>query len=130
MLNQINLMGRICSEPELRYTDNQTSVLSFSVACERDFSAGDGKRPVDFIDCVAWRSTAEFISKYFAKGALICVDGRLQVRDWTDKEGNKRRKSEVVVDKAYFCGSNNSRKDDISAEGFEELGEDCGELPF
>lgn len=104
MLNHIDLMGRMTRDPELRQTPAGTSVCSFSLACERDFSSNDGQRGTDFIDCVAWRGTGEFISRNFGKGAMICVTGRLQIRDWTDKDGNKRRSAEVIVGNAYFTG--------------------------
>ena len=103
MLNHITIMGRLTRDPELRYTQNQTPVASFSVACERDFGSRDGgEKQTDFIDCVAWRKTAEFVSKYFHKGSMAVVSGRLQIRDWTDRDGNKRRSAEVVVDNIYF----------------------------
>ncbi len=91
MLNKIILMGRLTRDPELRRTQSGTAVASFTLAVERDFKTQDGQRETDFIDIVAWRSTAEFVSKYFTKGRMAVVDGRLQVRDWTDRDGNKRR---------------------------------------
>ena len=97
MLNHITLMGRLTRDPELRYTQSQTPVASFTLACDRDFGGRDGsERQTDFIDCVAWRQTAEFVSKYFSKGRLAAVDGRLQIREWTDKDGNKRRSAEIA----------------------------------
>lgn len=104
MLNHCAFMGRMTRDPELRQTPAGTSVCSFSLAVERDFSSNDGQRGVDFIDCVAWRGTGEFVSRHFSKGAMICVSGRLQIRDWTDKDGNKRRSAEINVDNAYFTG--------------------------
>ena len=101
MLNHIVLMGRLTRDPELRYTQSQTPVASFSLAVDRDFGRGDEKQ-TDFIDCVAWRQTGEFVSKYFQKGSMAVVSGRLQIRDWTDRDGNKRRSAEVVVDNVYF----------------------------
>lgn len=101
MLNHIVLMGRLTRDPELRYTQNQTPVASFSLAVDRDFGRGEEKQ-TDFIDCVAWRQTGEFVSKYFQKGSMAVVSGRLQIRDWTDRDGNKRRSAEVVVDNVYF----------------------------
>ena len=101
MLNHIVLMGRLTRDPELRYTQSQTPVASFSLAVDRDFGRGEEKQ-TDFIDCVAWRQTGEFVSKYFQKGSLAVVSGRLQIRDWTDRDGNKRRSAEVVVDNVYF----------------------------
>ena len=103
MLNHIVLMGRLTRDPELRYTQSQIPVASFSLAVERDFGNRDGgDRQTDFIDIVAWRSTAEFVSKYFTKGSMAAVSGRLQIRDWTDRDGNKRRSAEVVADNVYF----------------------------
>lgn len=101
MLNHIVLMGRLTRDPELRYTQSQTPVASFSLAVDRDFGRGEEKQ-TDFIDCVAWRQTGEFVSKYFQKGSMAVVSGRLQIRDWTDRDGNKRRSAEVVVDNVYF----------------------------
>ena len=109
MLNHITLQGRLTRDPELRYTQSQMPVVSFSLAVERDFGSRE-ERQTDFIDCVAWRNTAEFVSKYFQKGSMAIVSGRLQIRDWTDREGGKRRSAEVVVDNIYFGGSKNSRE--------------------
>ena len=109
MLNHITLMGRLTRDPELRYTSSGTPVASFSLAVDRDFAPKDGgEKQTDFIDCVAWRQTGEFASKYFQKGSMAAVKGRLQIRDWQDKEGNKRRSAEVVVDNIYFCGKKES----------------------
>jgi len=106
MLNHITLMGRLVRDPELRRTGTGVAVASFRIAVDRDFAPKDGgERKADFIDCVAWRQTGEFISKYFAKGRMIVVDGRLEMRDWTDKDGNKRTSAEVVVSNAYFGDS-------------------------
>lgn len=110
MLNHIVIMGRLVRDPELRRTGSGVAVASFRVAVDRDFVPKDGgERKADFIDCVAWRQTGEFISKYFAKGRMIIVDGRLEMRDWTDKEGNKRTSAEIVVANAYF---GDSKRDD------------------
>lgn len=110
MLNHIDLLGRMTRDPELRRTGSGTAVASFTVAVDRDFAPKDGgERGTDFIDCVAWRSTGEFISKYFQKGSMIAVSGRLQIRSWTDKDGNKRRTAEVNVENAYFSGSKSSK---------------------
>jgi len=147
MLNHIVLMGRLTRDPELRRTQSGIAVTSFSLAVDRDFQNRDtGEKQTDFIDIVAWRSTAEFVSKYFTKGRMAVVSGRLQLRDWTDKEGNKRRSAEVVADNVYF---GDSKRDGaapntgssygtsygsgydapaISAD-FSEA-EDDGELPF
>ena len=103
MLNHITIMGRLTRDPELRRTGSGVAVASFTVAVDRDFSGRDGgERETDFIDCVAWRQTGEFVSKYFTKGSMIVVSGRLQIRPWTDKDGNKRRTAEVVADNVYF----------------------------
>ena len=103
MLNHITIMGRLTREPELRRTGSGIAVASFTVAVDRDFGGRDGgEKETDFIDCVAWRQTGEFVSKYFTKGRMIVVSGRLQIRSWTDKDGNKRRTAEVVADNCYF----------------------------
>ena len=106
MLNHIVIMGRLTRDPELRRTGSGTAVASFSLAVDRDFGGRDGgERETDFIDCVAWRHTGEFVSKYFTKGRMAVVSGRLQIRSWTDKDGNKRRSAEVVADNVYFGDS-------------------------
>ena len=106
MLNHITIMGRLVRDPELRRTGSGVAVASFSLAVDRDFSPRDGgERETDFIDCVAWRQTGEFVSKYFTKGRMAVVSGRLQIRGWTDKDGNKRRSAEVVADNVYFGDS-------------------------
>ena len=106
MLNHIVLMGRLTRDPELRRTGSGVAVASFAIAVDRDFSGKDsGEKETDFIECVAWRQTGEFVSKYFTKGRMIVVSGRLQVRSWTDKDGNKRRTAEVVADNCYFGDS-------------------------
>ena len=133
MLNKIFLMGRLTRDPELRRTGSGTAVASFSLAVDRDFKSQSGEKETDFIDIVAWRNTAEFVSKYFTKGRMAVVEGRLQIRDWTDKEGNKRRSSEVVADSIYF---GDSKKDTaMPAQSYSNNGsfsevEDDGELPF
>ena len=106
MLHHIVIMGRLTRDPELRRTGSGIAVASFTVAVDRDFGGRDGgEKETDFIDCVAWRQTGEFVSKYFTKGSMIVVSGRLQIRSWTDKEGNKRRTAEVVADNCYFGDS-------------------------
>ena len=113
MLNHIVIMGRLTRDPELRRTGSGTAVASFSVAVDRDFGKNEnGEKETDFIDCVAWRNTAEFVSKYASKGRMVVVSGRLQIRSWTDKEGNKRRTAEVVADNVYF---GDSRRDGDNA---------------
>ena len=152
MLNRIILMGRLTRDPELRRTGSGTAVTSFSLAVDRDFKSQSGEKETDFIDIVAWRSTAEFVSKYFTKGRMAVVEGRLQIRDWTDRDGGKRRSAEVVADHVYFGDSKRDGGDSagynpgyspapasrsaapssFSAGGsdFAEIGEDDGELPF
>ena len=106
MLNHITIMGRLTRDPELRRTGSGIAVASFTLAVDRDFGGRDGgERETDFIDCVAWRQTGEFVSKYFTKGRMAVVSGRLQIRNWTDKDGNKRRTAEVVADNVYFGDS-------------------------
>ena len=114
MLNRIILMGRLTRDPELRRTGSGTAVTSFSLAVDRDFKSQSGEKETDFIDIVAWRSTAEFVSKYFTKGRMAVVEGRLQLRDWTDRDGNKRRTAEVIADNVYFGDS----KRDAEAGGY------------
>ena len=157
MLNHITIMGRLTRDPELRYTQSQTPVASFTLAVDRDFGGRDGgEKQTDFIDCVAWRQTAAFVSKYFTKGRMAVVSGRLQIRDWTDREGGKRRSAEVVVDNVYFGDSRRDNNDSgnyggnsygssygdnsrsysapassaPSANPFAELDDGDGELPF
>ena len=136
MLNKIFLMGRLTRDPELRHTQSGTAVASLSLAVERDFKDKQtGEKVTDFVDVVAWRNTAEFVSRYFSKGRMAVVVGSLQIRSWEDKEGNKRRSAEVVADSIYFGDS--KRDGDggsyappaAPAGGFEEV-EDDGELPF
>ena len=115
MLNKIFIMGRLTRDPELRRLENGTAVTRFSLAVDRDFKSQNGERSTDFIDVVAWRSTAEFVAKYFTKGRMAVVEGRLQMRDWTDKDGNKRTSAEVVADTVYFGDSN--RREDGGAPG-------------
>jgi single-strand DNA-binding protein len=126
MLNHITIMGRIGTDIELRITGNGVAVASFTVACDRDFKSG-GEKETDWIDCVAWRQTGEFIQKYFAKGRTIVVSGRLQMRSWTDKDGNKRKTAEVVVDNAYFGDSKNTA---ATAQNFAPIEEADEGLPF
>ena len=148
MLNHIVLMGRLTRDPELRYTQSQVPVASFTLAVDRDFGGRDGsERQTDFIDVVAWRQTAEFVSKFFAKGSMAVVSGRLQIRDWTDREGGKRRSAEVVADNVYFGETKRSRDENSgggyrsndsyqsydrapAASAFSDLSDTDGELPF
>ena len=118
MLNHITIMGRLTRDPELRRTGSGIAVASFSLAVDRDFSPKDGgERETDFIDCVAWRQTGEFVSKYFTKGRMAVVSGRLQIRSWTDKDGNKRRTAEVVADNVYFGDSKRDEQGGSSYSG-------------
>ena len=120
MLNHITIMGRLTRDPELRRTGSGVAVASFTVAVDRDFGGRDGgERETDFIDCVAWRQTGEFVSKYFTKGRMIVVSGRLQIRSWTDKDGNKRRTAEVVADNCYF---GDSKREEGSSYGGNTYG--------
>lgn len=112
MLNHITIMGRFTRDPELRYTASDTAVASFSLAVDRDFAAKGAEKETDFIDVVAWRQTGEFVSKYFTKGSMAVVSGRLQIREWTDKENNKRRTAEIVADNVYF--GENKRSDNAN----------------
>ena len=150
MLNRIILMGRLTRDPELRHTQSGTSVASFSLAVDRDFKSRDGgERATDFIDIVAWRSTAEFVAKYFTKGRMAVVEGRLQIRDWTDRDGGKRRSAEVVAENIYFGDSKRDGDSGGSSfarpaapapvdygipsgsdDQFAELADDDGDLPF
>lgn len=146
MLNQAVIMGRLCADPELRRTQNGSAVVSFTLAVDRDFANQDGSRDTDFIPVVGWRNTAEFVSKWFTKGSMAIVTGRIQVRDYTDREGNKRRTTEIVADKIHFGESKRNRDEADYAEAeragkkgnytpaaapvsvFDE--DDDGDLPF
>ena len=150
MLNKIIIMGRLTRDPEYRTTGAGTSVANFSVAVDRDFPSGDGEKKTDFINCVAWRSTAEFVTKYFNKGSMIAVVGRLEMRDWTDSSGNKRISAEINVESVYFSGSKKSADSATGAAtapqsgfvpppypgkstatpNFVELDDDDAQLPF
>ena len=123
MLNHITIMGRLTRDPELRRTGSGIAVASFTLAVDRDFSPKDGgERETDFIDCVAWRQTGEFVSKYFTKGRMAVVSGRLQIRGWTDKDGNKRRSAEVVADNVYFGDSRRDGDNSGSSYGGNAYG--------
>ena len=146
MLNRIILMGRLTRYPELRQTQSGVSVANFSLAVDRDFKdKATGEKGTDFIDIVAWRQTAEFVSRFFTKGRMAVVEGRLQLRDWTDKDGNKRRTAEVLAEHVYFGDSKRDAEGGAESGGaytpppaepgsggaeFEELTDDDGELPF
>ena len=141
MLNHITIMGRLTRDPELRYTQSQTPVASFTLAVDRDFGGRDGgEKQTDFIDCVAWRQTAEFVSKYFQKGSMAVVSGRLQIDNYTDNDGNKRKSAKVVADNIYFGdskkdGAAGSQSDETASftpapSSFVQVDVDDGELPF
>ena len=132
MLNKIFIMGRLTRDPELRRTQNGTAVTSFSLAVDRDYKSQSGEKETDFIDVVAWRGTAEFVSKYFTKGRMAVIDGRLQLRDWTDRDGNRRKSAEVVADNVYFGESKGTseKPGKNGASVFAELEVDDGDLPF
>lgn len=135
MLNHIVLQGRFVRDPELRHTQSGTPVCPFSLAVERDTKQQDGTRKTDFVECVAWRGTAEFASKYFKKGSMCIVEGRLELRDWTDNDGNKRRNAEVRVSGMHFCESKKSESAQSSipagTANFAELPDiDDEDLPF
>ena len=135
MLNHIVLMGRLTRDPELRHTGNGLAVASSSLAVDRDYKGQSGEKETDFVDIVAWRSTADFVSKFFTKGRMAVVEGRLQLRDWKDKDGNNRRSAKVVAEHVYFGDSKRSESDTASAPpasgDFREIPEDEeGELPF
>lgn len=145
MLNKIVLMGRLTRDPELRRTGSGTAVAAFTLAVDRNYSSQDEKKETDFIDVVAWRSTAEYVYKYFTKGRMAVVSGRLQIRPWTDKEGNQRRSAEVIAESVYFgdskrdtefSGGNGSTAPaapggyQSPSEKFAVLEDDDGELPF
>lgn len=110
MLNHITIMGRLTRDPDLRRIGNGVAVTSFTIAVDRDIKSSDGETDTDFIDCVAWRQTGEFVGKYFTKGRMAVVSGRLQIRGWTDKDGSKRRTAEVNADHVYFGDSKRSRR--------------------
>ena len=153
MLNHIVIMGRLTRDPELRRTGSGVAVASFTLAVDRDFTGRDGEKETDFIDCVAWRQTGEFVGKYFMKGRMACVAGRLQIRAWTDKDGNKRRSAEIIADSVYFADSKTAAENGNSgatehtatqtggghsshyaasdyAGNFVELPDDDAQLPF
>ena len=117
MLNHIVLMGRLTRDPELRRTGSGTAVASFTIAVDRDFAPKDGEKETDFIDCVAWRQTGEFVSKYFTKGRMAVVEGRLQIRKWKNKEGENRYSTEVLADHVYFGDSKKEASSDNNASG-------------
>lgn len=139
MLNHISIMGRLTRDPELRYTQNDLPVASFTLAVDRDFKSGSGEKETDFINCVAWRNTAEFVGKYFTKGSAAIVAGRLQIRSYTDKDNNKRTAAEVVADNVYFAESKSNTSvqapaaptySSIDSDGFVPLNDGNDDVPF
>lgn len=148
MINMVALMGRLTYSPELKSTPNGVSVIRFQVACDRNYQKDNKNRQADFIDCIAWRQTAEFISRYFHKGSMIAVEGTLQTSNYTDKDGNKRKQVEVMANNVSFCGSKSENGSqgtqgaqneqytqggiDINYDDadFEEIGNDDDDLPF
>lgn len=148
MLNHITIMGRLTRDPEMRRTGSGVPVTSFTIACDRDFSGKGSEKETDFIDVTAWRNTAEFVNSYFSKGRMAVVSGRLQIRNWTDKDGNKRKSAEVVADNVYFGDSkqdshsenrpfvgggrraNDAEMAGIQSGNYEPLDDDDAQLPF
>ena len=152
MLNRIIIMGRLVRDPELRTTQSGASVTSFTLAVDRDFKSKEsGEKATDFIDVVAWRATAEFVCKYFSKGRMAVAEGRLQIREWKDKDGNPRRTAEVIAENVYFgdskrdgatSGGDPNPGSDVygygvppepgagASSGFSEISDDDGDLPF
>ena len=145
MLNRIIIMGRLVRDPELKTTQSGTPVTSFTLAVDRDFKNNNGEKSTDFIDAVAWRQTAEFVCKYFTKGRMAVVEGRLQIREWKDKDGNNRRTAEVVAENVCFGDSKPSEGGNApnnsvptygggygagESSGFSEVADDDGDLPF
>lgn len=126
MLNKIVLMGRLTRDPELRQTQSGNSVVSFTLACDRDFAAQGAEKETDFVDIVAWRGTAEFVSKYFSKGRMAVVSGRLQIRNWEDKDGNKRKTAEIVAESVYF---GDSKRDGQNASAAAPASAEFTQLP-
>ena len=137
MLNHITAAGRLTKDPELRRTQNGVAVASFTIACDRDIKDASGNKQTDFIDCVAWRNTAEFVDKYFTRGRMVIVSGRLQMREWPDKNGNKRRNTEILAESVYFGDSKqqtaNAQTQEAhapQADNFQQIEIDDEELPF
>ena len=142
MLNHITIMGRLVADPELRRANSGVAVTSFTIACDRDFG-NNGEKETDFVEIVCWRNTAEFVSKYFSKGRMAVISGRLQIRSWTDKDGNKRKNAEIVADNVYFgdskqdSGNQNSgftgfvKAESVpSNNNFAVIEDDDAQLPF
>lgn len=146
MLNRIIIMGRMTKDPELRSTNGGVSVTSFTLAVDRDFKGQNGEKTTDFIDVVAWRNTAEFVCKYFSKGRMAVAEGRLQIREWKDKEGNNRRNAEIQAENVYFADSKRDSDGGTTygstvysasagygapePSGFAEIDDQDGDVPF
>ena len=138
MLNHITAAGRLAKDPELRRTQNGVAVASFTIACDRDIKDASGNKQTDFIDCVAWRNTAEIVDKYLTRGRMVIVSGRLQMREWTDKNGNKRRNAEILAENVYFGDSKRAAENTEKIEtkeaeqtvDFDQVEIDDDELPF
>ena len=139
MYNRVGIMGRLAQDPEMRRMQGGAPMVTFTLAVDRDFKdKNTGERMTDWIDCVAWRRTGEFVQQYFRKGRMALVEGRLQVRDWVDRDGHKRRSTEVLVDEIYFCGDPPKREEHRSGyaaappapQGYQDLNDDDGQLPF
>ena len=138
MLNHITAAGRLTKDPELRRTQNGVAVASFTIACDRDIKDASGNKQTDFIDCVAWRSTAEFVDKYLTRGRMVIISGRLQMREWTDKSGAKRKNAEILAENVYFADSKraaentekNETKESAHTVDFDQVEIDDDELPF
>lgn len=130
MLNRCIIMGRLTYDPELRHTQSGKAVTSVTLAVDRDFKGQNGEKETDFIDIVAWGNTAEFLCNYFFKGRMAVAEGRLQIRDWTDKDGGKRRSAEIVAERVYFADSRRRDAEADIPQKFEELDGDDGNLPF
>ena len=143
MINTVALMGRLTYEPELQVTKSGVSVIRFTIACDRNYSAKGEERKADFIDCIAWRQTAEFISRYFHKGSMIAVEGSIQTENYTDKDGNRKKQVQVVANNVSFCGSKAENEGGSQAysqpapsyanadnSDFEEIVDDDDDLPF
>ena len=138
MLNHITAAGRLTKDPELRRTQNGVAVASFTIACDRDIKDASGNKQTDFIECVAWRNTAEFVDKYLTRGRMVIVSGRFQMREWTDKNGNNRRNAEILAENVYFADSKrtventekNETKEAAQTVDFDQVEIDDDELPF
>lgn len=132
MLNCAQIMGRLTADPELKLTENQVSVCTFTVAVEEDYVKSGEQRKCNFIDCVAWKNKADFVAKYFHKGSMIALDGEIKTRNWEDKNGNKRKTTEIQADNVHFCGDKEKKSADVVKDEIPENYEipDDADLPF